>query len=194
MLRGVNVGGHNRIPMDALRALYASLGLRDARTYVQSGNVIFRIDDNLKGAIPLAGFAKGGDFGVLSSRIEDAIERRFKFRPTVILRTAPELRDVIARNPFAKRRAIDPARLLVMFLARDSASTARDQLLQIKTAPEELHLIGREVFIYYPNGLARPKLPWTRIEKTLQTPATGRNWNSVVKMLALAESLKSTIS
>ena len=64
LLRGVNVGGHNCIPMDALRALYASLDLRDARTYVQSGNVIFRTDENPKGAPPLAGVAKGGDFCV----------------------------------------------------------------------------------------------------------------------------------
>lgn len=182
MLRGVNVGGHNRIPMDALRALYASLRLRDARTYVQSGNVIFRIDDNLK----------GGDFGVLSRKIEDALERKFKFRPSVILRTPSELRETISRNPFSKRRAIDPARLLVMFLARDPAPEARAQLLQINAAPEELHLTGREVFIYYPEGLGRPKLPWTRIEKILQTPATGRNWNSVLKMRALAESLEAT--
>jgi uncharacterized protein (DUF1697 family) len=143
LLRGVNVGGHNRIPMDALRAVYASLKLRDARTYVQSGNVIFRTDENpkgeLKGAPPFPDVGKGGDFSVLSSRrvphpsrfclggdfdvlsarIEDAIERKFKFRPAVILRTASELRDIIARNPFAKRRGIEPAKLHVMFLAHD---------------------------------------------------------------------------
>ena len=70
MLRGVNVGGHNRIQMDALRAVYESLGFRDVRTYVQSGNVIFRIEDRggvpplRGGAPPLAGFAKGGNFSV----------------------------------------------------------------------------------------------------------------------------------
>jgi len=182
MLRGVNVGGRNRIKMEELRAVYASLKLRDACTYVQSGNVIFRLDENLK----------PGDFAGLSARIEDAIERKFKFRPAVIVRTAAELRDIIARNPFAKRRALDPARLLVMFLAGDPAPETRAQLLQLDPTPDEVHFVGRELYIYYPNGLARPKLPWTRIEKTLQTPATGRNWNSVVKMLALAESLEST--
>src|ERR1039458_3254224 len=89
MLRGVNVGGHNKIKMDALRELCASLKLRDPQTYVQSGNVVFRSDDR--------------DLVPLGRRIEQAIERKFGFRPAVILRTAAELRDVIARNPFASR-------------------------------------------------------------------------------------------
>src|SRR5271169_5370505 len=88
MLRGVNVGGHNKIKMDALRTLYESLGLRDPQTFIQSGNVIFRTEEH--------------DLVRLARRIEDAIERRFGFRPNVIVRTASELRDVIARNPFAK--------------------------------------------------------------------------------------------
>src|ERR1035438_5456229 len=89
MLRGVDVGAHNRIKMDALRALYESLGLRDPQTYVQSGNVVFSTDKR--------------DLVALAKRIEDAIERGFGFRPPVILRTSCELRDVIARNPFTKR-------------------------------------------------------------------------------------------
>jgi len=95
MLRGVNVGGHNKIKMDALRALYESLGLRDPQTYVQSGNVIFRTEER--------------DLVRLARRIENAIERRFGFRPHVIVRTASELRDVIARNPFAPRRGLTPS-------------------------------------------------------------------------------------
>src|SRR5690242_12170421 len=85
MLRGVNVGGHNKIKMDALRALYESLKLRDAQTYVQSGNVIFKPDER--------------DIALLTKRIEDGIERKFGFRPAVILRTAAEMRGVVERNP-----------------------------------------------------------------------------------------------
>src|SRR5260370_37898439 len=96
MLRGVNVGGHNKIKMEALRALYESLRLRDAQTYVQSGNVIFRTDER--------------DVSRLAKRIEDGIERQFGFRPNVILRTAAEVEEVIARNPFAKRRGIWPSK------------------------------------------------------------------------------------
>ena len=150
MLRGVNVGRHNRIKMDALRALYESLKLREARTYVQSGNVIFRSERHPAEAPPAggrersrrAGLAKGGD---LAAHIEDAIEHRWGFRPTVILRTASELRDVIARNPFAARHAIDPSRLLVLFLAREPGPEARNQLLRIRTDPEELRVSGREL-------------------------------------------------
>src|SRR5438046_9547754 len=81
MLRGVNVGGHNKIKMDALRALYESLKLRDAQTYVQSGNVIFRTDER--------------DIARLAKRIEDGIERKFGFRPDVIVRTGAEVKEGI---------------------------------------------------------------------------------------------------
>ncbi len=86
MLRGVNVGGHNKIKMDALRELYLSLKLREPQTYVQSGNVVFATDET--------------DLVKLGARIETAIERKHGFRPSVILRTTAELRAVIAKNPF----------------------------------------------------------------------------------------------
>ena len=111
MLRGVNVGAHHRIKMDALRALYEPLGLRDPQTYVQSGNVVFRTDKR--------------DLVALAKRIEDAIERGFALRPVVILRTSGELREVIARNPFAKRSGIEPSRLLVYFIASGPGARMR---------------------------------------------------------------------
>src|SRR5947209_1532813 len=144
MLRAVNVGGHNRIRMDALRAVYESLGLKDARTYVQSGNVIFR--------------TQARNLNLLAPRIEKAIESTFGFRSDVILRTTSELREVIARSPFATRQDIDPARLLVTFLAADPGAEARENLRKIKASPEELWIDGRELYIYYPNGMARPGL------------------------------------
>ena len=178
MLRGVNVGAHNRIKMDALRALYESLGLRDPQTYVQSGNVVFRTDKR--------------DLLALAKRIEDIIERGFGFRPAIILRTSAELRDVTARNPFASRRGIEPSKLLVTFLASDPGVAVRDQVLKIKTDPEELRMDGRELYIYFPNGMARPKMSWAMLEKTLKTPGTGRNWNSVTKLLEMAERLEAS--
>jgi len=176
MLRGVNVGGHNKIKMDALRALYESLGLRDPQTYVQSGNVIFRTEER--------------DLVRLARRIEDAIERRVGFRPCVIVRTASELRDVIARNPFAKRRGLDPSKLLVSFLVSDPGPEARDKVLRIKPDPEGLRIDGRELYVYYPHGMGRSKLPPV-LDRTLKTPATARNWNSVTRMLEMAEGLES---
>jgi uncharacterized protein (DUF1697 family) len=178
MLRGVNVGGHNKIKMEALLALYESLKLRDAQTYVQSGNVIFRTDKR--------------NITQLTKRIEDGIERKFGFRPDVILRTAAEMREVIARNPFVKRRGIEPSKLLVSFLAGDPGEEAREKLRQMKCDPEELRIEGREVYIYFPNGMGRSKLPWSGLDKMLKTPGTGRNWNSVTKMLEIAERLEAT--
>ena len=176
MLRGVNVGGHNKIKMEALRALYESLKLRDAQTYVQSGNVIFRTDER--------------DIARLTKRIEDGIERKFGFRPDVILRTAAEMRDVVARNPFAKRRGIEPSKLLVSFLASDPGEEGREKIRQMKCDPEEMRIERRELYIYFPNGMGRSKLPWAGMDKMLKTPGTGRNWNSVTKMLEMAERLE----
>ncbi len=178
MLRGVNVGGHNRIKMDGLRTLCTRLKLRDACTYVQSGNVIFRTEER--------------DLALLAKRLQNAIERDFAFRPDVVLRTAAELRGVIARNPFAKRSDIEPNKLLVTFLASDPGPEARQKAAKMKTEPEELRMDRREVYIYFPNGMARPKMSWPAIERTLQTSGTGRNWNSVTKMLEIAEKLESS--
>jgi len=173
MLRGVNVGGHKMVKMDALCALCGSLGLRDTQTYVQSGNVIFQTE--------------GRDLVRLRKRIEDGIEKTFGFHSDVILRTPAELRDVIARNPFASRRGIDPKRLTVTFLTSDPGKEAREKLLAMKAEPEELRIEGRELYIYYPNGMARPKLTWPIIEKTLKTSGTARNWNTVTKLIEMAE-------
>jgi len=176
MLRGVNVGGHNKVKMEDLRGLCKSLKLRDACTYVQSGNLIFRTEER--------------DLALLAKRLQDAIERKFRFRPEVVLRTAAEMRDAVGRNPFAKRRGIEPNKLLVMFLVNDPESEAREKAAQLNTAPEELRMDRRELYIYYPNGMARPKVSWASIERILKTPGTGRNWNSVTKMLEMAGQLE----
>jgi|SRR5229473_2646566 uncharacterized protein (DUF1697 family) len=178
MLRGVNVGGHNKTKMEALRALYESLKLRDAQTYVQSGNVIFRTNER--------------NMSRLTKQIEDGIERKFGFRPDVVLRTVAEMRDVVARNPFAKRRGIEPSKLLVSFLASDPGAEGREKVRQMKCDPEELRIEGRELYIYFPNGMGRSKLSLARLEKTLKTRGTGRNWNSVTKMLEMAEKLEAS--
>jgi uncharacterized protein (DUF1697 family) len=176
LLRGVNVGGHNRIKMDALCAIYKSLKLEDSCTYVQSGNVIFRTKEkNLK---------------LLRDKISTAIERKVGFRPEVVLRTPEEFRRAIATNPFAARSDIDPAKLHVSFLADEPVPAAQKNLLTLKPGPEELHLIGRELYIYFPNGAGQSKLPWSSLDKHLGTPGTSRNWNSVTKMLAMAEEME----
>jgi uncharacterized protein (DUF1697 family) len=178
MLRGVNVGGNNLIKMDALKALCVSLKLKDPQTYVQSGNVIFRTEEK--------------DMAKLTKRIQSAIEREVGFRPDVILRTLSELKEAIAQNPFAGRSGIEPNRFLVTFLAADPGKEALEKALAIETAPEELRILGREAYIYFPNGMARPKMSWPKIERALGTTGTGRNWNSVTKMLEMAEKMETS--
>ena len=176
LLRAVNVGGHNKIKMDALRVLYGSLGLRDAHTYVQSGNVVFR--------------SAGRNSARLQKEIQNAIAGKFGCRPDVVLRSIPEWKAAAAANPFRRRPEIDPAKLQVMFLAGAPAPHAAKALLELRAAQEELKLIGRELFVYYPQGMGQSKLSSGALEKTLEVPGTSRNWNTVNKLLEMAEALE----
>jgi uncharacterized protein (DUF1697 family) len=176
MLRGVNLAGKRTVKMEVLRALYESLGLRDVKTLLQSGNVVFRTERK--------------DLVALTKKIEGAIEGKFGFHSDVVVRTSAELRDVIARNPFAKRAGVDASKLLISFLVSDPGAEARENVLRIKAEPEELRIDGREVYIYFPNGMGRPKLSMALVERTLKTSWTGRNWNTVRKLMEMAEGLE----
>jgi uncharacterized protein (DUF1697 family) len=177
MLRGVNVGPHKRIKMDALCAICKSLKLENPRTYVQSGNVIFK--------------TKESDLDALAAKIQKAIERKAGFSCDVILRTPEQFRRAIAASPFARRSDIEPGKLLVTFLAAEPARETQATLKELSSKhPEELHLIGRELYIYFPNGAGKTKLPWSSVEKFLKVTGTARNWNSVTKMLEIAEEME----
>lgn len=178
LLRAVNVGSHNKVKMDALRELCTSLKFKDVQTYVQSGNIVFatREEDLLR----------------VSARMEKAIEGAFGCRPNVIVRTPSEFRDVVARNPFAARDGMESSKLLVMFLAADPVAEARQKILQMKPDPEEIQLCGRELFIYFPEGMGRSKLQIGVIERALKTPGTTRNWNTVNNLLKMAEKLETS--
>ena len=175
LLRGVNVGGKHKIRMETLRALCESLGFEEPRTFIQSGNVVFR--------------TRQRNLRLLAERLEEAIERGHGFRPAVVLRTVADMRGVVARNPFGTRRDIEPAKLVVTFLADQPAVSACQKVLAMKTDPEELRIVGREMFIHFPLGMGRTKVPTAQIEKTLGTPGTGRNWNTVLKLLDIAEQM-----
>jgi uncharacterized protein (DUF1697 family) len=176
MLRAVNVGGHNKVPMAALRTLCDSMKLRDAQTYVQSGNVVFKTDER--------------DLDALAKRMHKAIERKFGCCPEVILRTTAEMKDAIKRNPFAKRRDIEPNKFLITFLGAEPTAEARSEAMKLKPGREEMNISGRELYMYFPDGLARPKLTWGAVERKLKVPGTARNWNTVNKLLEIAEKLE----
>jgi len=176
LLRGINVGGHAVVKMDALRNLYRSLKLEDPQTYLQSGNVIFKSAER--------------DLQRVADQIQKAIVKKFACCPEVILRATEEMRAIVSRNPFRDRSDIEPNKLLVSFLAGRPAKDASENLRLLASGPEELHLLNREVYIYFPNGVGRSKLPWSRLDKVLKTPGTARNWNSVTKLLEIAEKMQ----
>ena len=162
--------------MDALRAVYESIGLENPETYLQSGNVVFKTRER--------------NFNRLIKGIETGIEQHFGFHSDVILRTYSDLKGVVARNPFAPRSDVHPSKLLITFLADDCSEAARNNLLGIKTDSEEMRIDGRELYIYFPVGMGRSKLTPALIEKKLKSTATGRNWNTVTNLLAIAEKLE----
>lgn len=174
MLRGVNVGGHGKISMEELRAICVSLKLHNPKTYIQSGNVVFG--------------AASHEIPKIADRLESAIEKRLAFRPAVFVRSTDDLRAIVGRNPFARRHGFEPAKLAVFFLGDAPAKEVRDKLLATKVGPEEIRCAGRELYIYFPDGMGKSKLPPV-LGRTLKMPATARNWNTVNKLLAMAEEL-----
>lgn len=176
MLRGINLAGHHKIGMEDLRALYESLGLKKPQSYIQSGNVVFQ--------------SREKDLRKLALTLSDAIERRYGFRADVVLRTPAELRELLNANPLAAR-GLEPAKSLVIFLSSPMAPEFCAGICELAMAPEEAHTDSRHVFCYYPDGMGRSKLP-AAIEKhlkKLKIIGTGRNWNTVLKLLAMAEAM-----
>jgi uncharacterized protein (DUF1697 family) len=167
LLRGVNVGGNNKVKMEALRATCEGLGWRDVRTYIQSGNIVFRTGDKNAGA-----------------RLEAALEAQFEIRTFVVTRTLEEMRVLLARNPFEGK---DPKSVVVSFLSLEPTAEAVAKVDAMGIAPEEVRVLGREMFIHFPLGQRDSKLPMAKIEKTLGTGGTGRNWNTVMALLEMAD-------
>jgi len=172
LLRGVNVGGNGMIPMAVLRALCESMGYNDPRTLLQSGNLVLRTARTTPAA--------------LSKKLEAAIRKRFGADIRVIVRTPDDLRDVVKRNPFPAAANDDPSHLLVTFLGGAPTKEAAKALAQWKHATEPHKVDGRELYIHYASGVGTSKFVGPVIEKTLATPGTARNWNTINKLIALA--------
>ena len=171
-LRGVNVGGNKLLKMDALRTLCGSIGLSDAKTYLQSGNVVFRSSTKPEQLI---------------KKIEEGIRRSTGFEAKVILRSPDELRDAIAANPFEGER--EGNRLLIAFLDGALSGEAKAALLKLKTDSEELHFAGRELYLYFHAGMADSKLASALTPKKLGVNVTARNWNTVNALLKMGEEI-----
>ena len=160
-LRAVNVGGTGRLPMSELRELCRNCGLAEVTTYIQSGNVVFssRLDGSK-----------------VKRRLESTLRERMGKPVGVYVRTPAELDAIIERNPF---KQAEPNRLLVMFLDRALRRNGLSDL--VISGREEVRISGREVFVHYPDGMGRSKL-----KLPFAKDATGRNLNTVQKVLALS--------
>jgi len=172
MLRGINVGGHKRVKMDRLKALYEGLGFREVRTYIQSGNVVFR--SATRSAARLA------------ERIQESIAAEFGFEVTVILRTPGELEKVLRENPFRTAAEAKGSRVHVVFLSETPARRAVRELEEEETGRQELRVAGREIYLHTPDGYVPTKLDTNFLERALSVQATARNWNSVKKLHEMA--------
>src|SRR6266516_8046438 len=173
LFRGINVGGHQKIRMDELKDLHVSLGLKDVVTYIQSGNVVFTSDN--------------ADPAQLPGQIEDSFAKKFGFRVKVMVRTSAELNDIIANNPFQNQPTKESKWVVVIYLTTHPEKTALEDLQKTYVGPEELYLIGQELYIYYANGIGRSKLSGSFIEKKLKTIGTGRNWNTILQLQKLIQ-------
>ncbi|MEU7036257.1 DUF1697 domain-containing protein [Streptomyces sp. NPDC046237] len=171
LLRGINVGGHRKVPMAELRSLLEGLGHRDVRTYLQSGNAVFTTDtDELSDE-------------ELTTAIEDAIEKRFGFRVDCLVRDAAYLAAVADACPFPAAE-LEGKQLHVTYLSEAVTPERFASIDQTAFLPEEFRLGERALYLYAPEGLGRSKLGEALSRPALfkGIVATTRNWNTVVKL------------
>ncbi|MEX2133759.1 MAG: DUF1697 domain-containing protein [Acidimicrobiia bacterium] len=172
LLRGINVGGNKRIKMSDLREALTAVGIEDPRTLLQSGNVV--VESN-------------ADTAALVDIVETTIQSTFGFHSSVIVRTADEIRELLANHPFTAEQIEDGRFAHVGFCRDNPDRDGFESLHEAHEGPEEMRLVGRELFVYYPDGSGGSKLTNSVIEKHLATPTTSRNWNTVEKINAMLE-------
>ncbi|HWB39941.1 MAG TPA: DUF1697 domain-containing protein [Gemmatimonadales bacterium] len=171
LLRAVNLGPHNKVAMGDLRTVLEDLGLKEPRTLLQSGNVVFRTTRR-----PAA---------TLERMLETETERRLGVRTEYHVRTAEEWRAVVAGNPFPAEARDDPSHLLVVFFKATLQVGAVAALRAAIAGRERVEAHAREAYIVYPDGIGRSKVTTALVEKTLGGRGTGRNWNTVLKLAEL---------
>lgn len=177
ILRGINVGGHNKIMMADLKCLYKKLGFGNIVTYIQSGNVIFDcLDDN------------HAPKQIIQS-IEKAILNQYGFSISVILRTYEQLNNAQLNNPFGEfDLAIDGSKYFLTLLSEEPSTQNCELLMyKVKDLPEQIQLDGTHIYTCYPNGAGRSKLTNNLMENKLKVNATSRNWKTVIKLLDLSK-------
>ena len=170
LLRGINLGSNRRVSMGDLRTVLEDNGYEDVRTHLQSGNVVL--------SSPVSG-----------ARLERALERQLAdglgIDVEVLVRSRKQLADVVARDPLGKV-AKNPSRYLVSFLRSKPPAKVVRELTAEEVAPEQLVIVGREAYSWHPGGFQQSKLR-RLLAQRLGVTATGRNWSTVTRLLALAD-------
>ena len=172
LLRGVNVGGKNQLPMRDLAAMFVNAGCAQVRTYIQSGNVVFSAQERRRDKLP--------------KLLAKTIEERFGFRTPVILRTRKQLGDAIQSNPFVTA-GVDEKALHVFFLSDLPDAAGIGKLDPERSPPDAFRVVAREVFVHLPNGMARTKLTNAYFDTKLRVTSTARNWRTVLKLYEMTE-------
>jgi uncharacterized protein (DUF1697 family) len=170
LIRGINVGGSNKLAMTGLRDLVTSLGHADVSTYIQSGNVVLT--------------SRRSDRKTLTAEISTGIERVFGLAVTVVLRTPAELGAALAANPFTTEA--DGSRVMITFLSEAPSPDAISRLEPDRFVPDRFELRVTEMYAHYPNGAGRSKMTLDYFEKRLGVRGTARNLNTVAKLVELS--------
>jgi uncharacterized protein (DUF1697 family) len=171
LLRAVNVGGRNSLPMPALREALAAAGLDDVSTVLQSGNVVFR---------------SGKTEAAVAKLVRATIADGFGLDTRALVRSGKELAAIAAKNPFlAGRETRDPKTLHVAFLEKAPTKAATAALDPDRSPPDAFAVRGREVYLSYPSGSGRSNLTLAYLEKVLRVEGTARNWRTVRRLAEL---------
>ena len=168
LLRAVNVGSRNRVPMAQLREALEAAGYGPVRTYIQSGNVLLT--------------APTEDREALATHLERIVSEGFGIKSAVVLRTSAEIAGVVASHPFGP----DTSSTHVVFLYRPPPAASVSHLAALDIAPDRVEVAGTDVFVHYPNGIQGARLSAAQLERTLGVPGTMRNWRTVAALAGLA--------
>lgn len=198
LLRAVNLGSHNRVPMPELRALCEELGWLDAETYIQSGNVVFRapagsaVGRSGGGASPESGATPPGGREVRAQqehevRLEEAIRGRFGLDVPVVVRGARAWRAYVEGNPFPDASEREPNRVMMILSKAAPAPGAGKAIEARAVAGERVRLVGDALWIHYPEGQGRSKITPALVDRALGSPATSRNWRTVLRLRDMLE-------
>ncbi len=171
LLRGINVGGNNKIPMTRLREMGEELGWQNVQTYIQSGNVVLR--------------AKGTPAKV-EQQLEDAIKEEVGLSISVIVRDATAWATYAKKNPFPNEAASTP-NFLHLCLSKSKPNKDAVKLLQEKAAAgEQIKFVGDALYIHFAGGVGKSKLTPTILDRAVGSPVTARNWRTVLKLAELS--------